>query len=107
MEHIDEKIKYNKLYDIYGSLLTDKQKAYFTYYYFDDYSLAEIAKIMDVSRNAVHEQLKTVVEALIYYEEKLQILTKKEKRQSLYKQVSSELKKSELMNLLKELEKAE
>ncbi len=107
MEPIDEKIRYHKLYDLYGELLTDKQKAYFTYYYFDDYSLAEIAKIMDVSRNAVHEQLKSVLEMLQYYEEKLSILKKKERRHAFYRKASPEMDKSELWDILKELEKAE
>ena len=57
MDQLQEKIRHHQLYDIYGSLLTDKQKAYFSYYYFDDYSLS-IAKIAD-GRNAVFEQIKT------------------------------------------------
>jgi len=107
VENLEEKIRYNKLYDLYGCLLTDKQRAYFTYYYFDDYSLSEIAKIMDVSRNAVHEQLKSVVDSLEFYETKLDFLAKKEKRQAIYKLVSNEMKKGELLKLFAEMEKAE
>ncbi len=107
MEQLQEKIRFNKLYDLYGTLLTDKQRAYYTYYYFDDYSLSEIAKIMDVSRNAVHDQIKNVIGILEYYEEKLAILAKKEIRQNIYKQVNRETKKGELLALLAEMEKAE
>ncbi len=107
MEQIDEKIRLNKLYDIYGCLLTDKQKAYYTYYYFDDYSLSEIAKIMGVSRNAVHEQIKNVTEILEYNEQQLSILAKKEKRLTILKKAGPERKKAELLDLLQELEKAE
>ncbi len=107
MEQLQEKIRFNKLYDLYGALLTDKQRAYYTYYYFDDYSLAEIAKIMDVSRNAVHDQIKNVIGILEYYEEKLSALVKKEIRQNIYKQVSRETKKGELLALFAEMEKAE
>ena len=43
MDILEKKNKYNHLYDYYGSLLTSKQQEYFTSYYFDDMSLAEIA----------------------------------------------------------------
>ncbi len=107
MEQLQEKIRYHQLYDIYGALLTDKQRAYFSYYYFDDYSLSEIAKIMDVSRNAVHEQLKTVTGFLDYYEEKLHILKRRDKRQQLLRSASGQLTKNQLVELLGELEKIE
>lgn len=107
MDVLEGKLTYHQLYDLYGSLLTDKQRAYFSYYYLDDYSLSEIAKIMDVSRNAVHEQLKTVVGFLEYYEEKLGMLAKKKRRMDLYKLVKSEMTQPECLALLKELEKGE
>jgi len=97
----------NKLYDLYGCLLTDKQRSYYTYYYFDDYSLSEIAKIMDVSRNAVHEQIKNVTEILEYNENKLSLLAKKEKRLAILKQINPGLKKEELLDLFREMEKVE
>lgn len=65
---IEETVRLNDLFDIYKGLLTEKQNAYFSYYYRDDYSLSEIAELMDVSRNAVHEQVKNVVERLNHYE---------------------------------------
>jgi predicted DNA-binding protein YlxM (UPF0122 family) len=54
---LGEKIRINELYDAYGALLTEKQRRYVEYYYRDDYSLSEIAGLVGVSRNAVHEQL--------------------------------------------------
>jgi hypothetical protein len=107
MDDLQEKLIYHQLYDLYGNLLTDKQRAYFSYYYLDDYSLSEIAKIMSVSRNAVHEQLKTVIGFLEYYEEKLGILEKKNRRMELFKQIRSDLSQPECLKLLKELEKGE
>ena len=56
------------LYDYYGVLLTEKQQQYFENYYFDDLSLGEIAENDNVSRNAVHGQLKNVEERLQFYE---------------------------------------
>ena len=60
MDILEKKNKYNHLFDYYGCLLTEKQQEYFTSYYFDDMSLAEIADIYNVSRNAVHDQLKKI-----------------------------------------------
>lgn len=107
MDQLQEKIRHHQLYDIYGSLLTDKQKAYFSYYYFDDYSLSEIAKIMDVSRNAVFEQIKNVVGILDYYEDKLNVLKRRKMRQYYFKQTHETMTKKQLLELIDELEKIE
>ena len=69
----------NNLYDCYKELLTDKQKMYFEDYYFNNLSLSEIAENYDVSRNAVHNQLKIIEEKLEEFEFKLQISNKKKK----------------------------
>ena len=75
-----EKFVYlNNLYDCYKELLTDKQKMYFEDYYFNNLSLSEIAENYDVSRNAVHNQLKIIEEKLEEFEFKLQISNKKKK----------------------------
>lgn len=61
------------LYDCYNKLLTDKQKLYFEDYYFNNLSLSEMSENYNVSRNAVHKQLKDVVMKLEEFEEKLKI----------------------------------
>lgn len=66
----EEKIE---LYDLYGSLLTDKQRAYFENYYFFDLSITEIAQNYEISRNGVFDQLKRVNLLLDEYEEKLKL----------------------------------
>ena len=65
-----------ELYDIYGSLLTDKQRTYFEDYYYMDLSLAEIAENYNISRNAIHDQLKRVNDALINFESNLHLQAK-------------------------------
>lgn len=65
-----------ELYDYYGQLLTEKQKTYFEEYYFYDLSFAEIAENYDVSRNAVFDQNKRTVDALINYEKILKLREK-------------------------------
>lgn len=73
---MDNRIYISNLYDYYGTLLTDKQQAYFEDYYFNNLSLAEIAENWKISRNAVHKQIKEVEEKLHYFEEKLQLYYK-------------------------------
>lgn len=75
MNELDEREELIKLYDIYEGLLTDKQRQYFEAYYFDDFSLAEIADNFDVSRNAVFDQIKKTVANLKKYESFLHIAT--------------------------------
>ena len=46
---MERRIYLNELYDYYGALLTEKQQKYFEDYYFDNYSLSEIALNNNVS----------------------------------------------------------
>ena len=59
------------LYDLYGSLLTEKQQQIWQMFYNDDLSLAEIAAEMNISRQAVHDSNRRAEEMLKEYEEKL------------------------------------
>ena len=76
---MDELVYYNELFDYYGELLTEKQKEYFKFYYFDNLSLSEIAEENNVSRNAVSKTLKEVKEKLDYYENILNLYSNKNK----------------------------
>lgn len=76
---MDKYLYLNTLYDIYKDLLTEKQQKYFENYYFDNLSLAEIADNFNVSRNAVHNQIKITEERLIELEKILKINNKNEK----------------------------
>lgn len=77
---MESRVYYGILYDYYGELLTEKQKAYFEDYYFQNLSLSELSENYEVSRNAIHKQLKEVTEKLDYYES---ILHLKEKKRNL------------------------
>ena len=80
---IEQREELIELYDLYFELLTEKQKEYFEEYYFDDLSIGEIALYHEVSRNAVHDQLKKVIKNLEDYENKLNLLKKIKKIQEL------------------------
>lgn len=78
MEERDDLIK---LYDIYNGLLTDNERKCFEYYYFEDYSLNEIAEVIGTSRAYISKTLKIVSDKLIKYES---ILFNKKKSMILY-----------------------
>ena len=65
------------LYDYYGELFTDVQRKYFEDYYFNNYTLSEIATNYKVSRNAVYKNINATMEKLLFYEDKLKLLQKK------------------------------
>ena len=92
-------IYYNELYDLYGDLLTDKQKQYFQDYYFDNLSYSEMAEKYEVSRNAVFKQLHNVIDKLEEYETKLEIYEKKKKVRNLIDKIKESEIKKELENL--------
>jgi len=64
------------LYDYYKDLLTDKQREYFEGYYFQNYTLSELSEQYNISRNAVHKQLKIVTDKLLFFEDKLNLYHK-------------------------------
>jgi predicted DNA-binding protein YlxM (UPF0122 family) len=59
------------LLDFYGKLLTKRQADILDIYVNDDYSLSEIAENFGVSRQAVHDMIKSGMAALRSCEEKL------------------------------------
>ena len=89
---MDKNIYLINLYDIYGSLLTEKQQNYFEEYYFDNLSLKEISENYDVTRNAIFNVLKETEEKLNYYEEKLNIYKKNKKLKEILEKEDKGLK---------------
>ncbi|MDD3821495.1 MAG: YlxM family DNA-binding protein [Bacilli bacterium] len=85
------------LYDLYGELLTKKQKDYFVAYYFNNLSLSEISDNFEVSRNAIHKQLKIIEQKLYYYEEKLKLLTKSKKLNEIINSINDKPLKEKLI----------
>ena len=70
------------LLDVYGQLLTEKQRNAIDMYYNEDLSLSEIADVIDISRQGVRESIKH----LTNYEEKLGIVER-------FHNISSKLEK--------------
>lgn len=85
------------LLDFYGELLTCKQRSVMSSYYFDDYSLNEIAEEHSITRQAVQDMIKRTERLLNQYEEKLMLVDKylirKEKVENAINEINKQIKK--------------
>ena len=97
---MDEVVYYNDLYDLYGELLTEKQREYFEDYYFNNLSFSEMADNYAVSRNAIFKQIHIVTDKLEEYEKKLRLLAKKNIILSIIDKTNDSELKSELEKLI-------
>ena len=96
---MDKRIRLNILYDYYKDFFTEKQQSYFEDYYYNNYSLGEIAEVNNVSRNAIHNQLKIDEDRLEQMESILNLVDKKSKIISMLKSKISD----ELLDKIEEL----
>ncbi|EHL15675.1 hypothetical protein HMPREF9630_02027 [Peptoanaerobacter stomatis] len=64
-------LEINELLDIYGDLLTVKQRQVMNLYYEEDLSLGEISEELNVSRQAVYDTAKKSEQLLYSYEKSL------------------------------------
>ncbi|MBQ3142268.1 MAG: DNA-binding protein [Bacilli bacterium] len=55
-----EREKIIELYDLYKNILTNKQREYFEYYYFEDMSFSEISYNLNVSKANIGKVIKVV-----------------------------------------------
>ena len=99
---MEEFVYYNNLFDIYGSLLTEKEQVTFKDYYQEDLSLSEIANENNVSRAAVQKTIKTVLDKLKYYEDMLHIYDKNVRLREILNQNDINLVKNEIEKILSE-----
>lgn len=70
----NDHIKYTMLCDIYGQLLTKKQRQIIEYYYMEDMSLSEIGELLGITRQAASILINRTEKHLLNYESKLNLL---------------------------------
>ena len=70
-------VEITMLFDIYGEMLTEKQRDFLNYYYNDDLSLSEIAELNGITRQGAHDLIKRCDKILEGYEAKLHLLENK------------------------------
>lgn len=99
------------LLDVYGQLLTEKQRLAIDMYYNEDLSLAEIGEETGISRQGARDTIKQGEKHLLNYEEKLGIVKR-------FRNISTKLKemnelilktdcecRSQLLDISKEISK--
>jgi uncharacterized protein len=85
------------LYDIYKKVLTDKQQAYFEDYYFNNLTFQEISDLYDISKTAIHKQIKETEDKLINLESLLGIYKRNNEIKDLIKDCDLKDKIEELL----------
>ena len=86
-------LKYSVMLDVYGAMLTDKQRDMMELYYDEDLSLAEIAEHEGISRQGVRDSIKRGEEAMEELEEKLGIIKKAQQAEEKQNVAKAELTK--------------
>lgn len=71
---MDDIFEKTLLFDIYGELLTEKQRELYSLYYLRDYSLSEISQLKGISRQGVRDSVKKCYEHFVEYEKKLKVM---------------------------------
>ena len=109
---MDKKIEISMLWQIYGALLTEKQKEYIDYYYNEDLSLAEIAQNDGITRQGVRDIIKKGEKKLFEYEEKLLFMKKTMNQEKQIEHILAQLNKihedssdEKVNNILEEVKK--
>lgn len=86
---IENILEMNTLLDFYGKLLSYKQYRAMKMYYFYDYSLNEIADDLEISKQAVSDNLKRAEANLKEFDEKLQLINSDRIRKSNREEIRS------------------
>ena len=80
----EERVKIGLLLDLYGNILTEKQKQTMDLYFQQDYSLSEISEQLSITRQAVRDSLLRAETTLFDTDARLGLLDKfNNMRQSL------------------------
>lgn len=80
---IEEKQYIFSLVDTYEDLLTDRQKEMIHDYYYNDFSLNEIAESLGITKQAVKDSIDKAIKNLNRYEDALHLVDKQIKFNAL------------------------
>lgn len=99
---IEEYLRYGKLYDFYGNLLSEAQNRAIRLYYLEDFSINEIAEEEGLTKQTIFENLKRGERNLESYEEKLRLIERFEREKGLRPEIFEKFE--ELKDKVEELE---
>lgn len=94
------RLESNVLFDIYGDLLTERQKEICSLYFEEDFSYTEISEALEISRAAVQDSLKKSMQQLHKYEDIIQYVSKRKRIVSLLKDLDDDKIKEEILSIL-------
>jgi predicted DNA-binding protein YlxM (UPF0122 family) len=97
---LNEFLEISILLGYYGDLLSDKQRTYMEEHFEEDYSLSEIAKSYDISRQAVYDNIKRGIKILKSYEEKIGFFKREKEIISDLKDLKENYTESKLDSLI-------
>lgn len=86
---VDNIAEISMLFDFYGELLPERQKAFLQLYHEENYSLSEIAAEYQISRQGVHDAVKKAEKALHELEIKLGLVRKFTKTEGALAKIDS------------------
>lgn len=98
--------KYATLFDVYGSMLSEKQSYALEMYYCDDLSLSEIADNTGITRQGVRDQIKHAEEELDNLERKLGLVAKFGELRGVLKEIEEKLCDNDIQSALSLCERA-
>ena len=101
---MEKSVHISMLLEMYGKLLTDKQRDVTDLYYNQNLSLSEIAEELNITRQGVRKSLIDAENKLFDIEEKLCLLKEKLERDEKLLEITKKIKdkniKESLMNLI-------
>lgn len=88
----DKTLMRTMLLDFYGELLTPKQRNCFNMHYNEDLSLAEIAEVLDISRQGARDLIVRAEATLSETEEKIGLVKRFSEQQLVLGKMETQLK---------------
>ena len=102
---MEKNVEISYLCQIYGKLLTEKQKQVLEDYYNNDLSLSEIAENNGITRQAVRDIIKKGESKLFELEEKILIMKRVLEQEKQIQHILSDISKIQDMSSDKKVEK--
>jgi len=87
-DRLSQKIRLDRLYDVYSPLLTEKQRQVFRLHHDRDWSFAEIAETIGMSRQGVHDLFQRARERLEELEDLLGCLERESRMTEILEDLS-------------------
>ena len=102
-----QRIRMTRLYDLYGGILTEKQRRAFEFHELMDWSLSEVAAELKVTRQGVHDLLQRGRDRLAELESPLGLLARVEGLEGEHGKELPEMFLKEAAALLPDVEERE